>query len=417
MASTRTVRVFMMDGAFITVDLDSSKDFPVGRQGARTPEGGLAFSAAFRVVDQIEKSLRGGRTQGHWYQGFSVRTGKLWRSEKSDLWFIETGTNGLFWENPDYTQLSESEAIDWLVSHGYRKPGAPAEPPAADLEREAAPPREKFEPSTPAQLRLWLVQRAKLWASPATPIVLSAGWGVPNPVWHDLVAAYRHMDRLGIPGAPPPPYQAVSEADSLTMLRRIANELNGGEPEPRPLWANDEAIARERRGIANRTEAIEQLEKTARVTPDRKALAEIFALRDAHRRQIQCHEHWFRMAGIDPAPPASGTEAPADKAVAASERPILLDGPNDAPVVYGRIKLRLTPGQYRVVKALLDAHPDRLSKDQLAIRSETEDPIGMIDRLHAKDEDWKAVLDKPGQAHGGYGIRVGKPRKATPRKR
>ena len=90
--------------------------------------------------------------------------------------------------------------------------------------------------------------------------------------------------------------------------------------------------------------------------------------------------------------------------------PIILDGPDDEPIVRGKTKPRLTPGQYRVVKAMLDAAPDRLSMDQLARRSDTEDPIGMIDRLR-RDRDWAAVLDKPGQAHGGYGIRSPKPRK------
>ena len=90
--------------------------------------------------------------------------------------------------------------------------------------------------------------------------------------------------------------------------------------------------------------------------------------------------------------------------------PIVLDGPDEEPTVLGKVKPRLTHGQYRVVKALLNAHPERLSKDTLASRSDTEDPIGMIDRLRDRDEDWAAVLDKPGQPHGGYGIQ------ATPRK-
>lgn len=111
---------------------------------------------------------------------------------------------------------------------------------AEDIEREAKPSvgetqRADFKPSTAEQLRLWLAGRAKIWDSPAAPIALSFGFGEPNPAWRDLVAAYRHLDRLGIPGAPPPPYQRLSERDSLAMLWRIANELNGGEP--RPPWA------------------------------------------------------------------------------------------------------------------------------------------------------------------------------------
>jgi hypothetical protein len=96
--------------------------------------------------------------------------------------------------------------------------------------------------------------------------------------------------------------------------------------------------------------------------------------------------------------------------------PIALGGPEDRPVVWGIEKKRLTPGQYRVVKLLVDLHPERLSGDQLAIRSNTEKPIGMIDRLR-KDQDWADALDKPGQAHGGYGIRLRRPAKKSGRKR
>jgi hypothetical protein len=40
----------------------------------------------------------------------------------------------------------------------------------------------------------------------------------------------------------------------------------------------------------------------------------------------------------------------------------------------------------------------------------------MIDRLRNQDKDWEAVLDKPGQAHGGYGIRLTPRRKTSRRK-
>jgi hypothetical protein len=109
--------------------------------------------------------------------------------------------------------------------------------------------------------------------------------------------------------------------------------------------------------------------------------------------------------GLEAPPSAEETQAEEDQPSA-----LVLGGPEDEPIVLGQRKPRLTPGQYRVVKAMLDAAPTRLSKDQLARRSETEDPIGMIDRLR-RDQDWAAVLDKPGQAHGGYGLRLNTPRK------
>jgi hypothetical protein len=92
--------------------------------------------------------------------------------------------------------------------------------------------------------------------------------------------------------------------------------------------------------------------------------------------------------------------------------PIVLGGADDDPIVCGRAKERLTPAQYRVVKVLVDDFPERRSGDSLALKSEVGDPIGVIDRL-SRDEEWAALLSKPGKAHGGYGINA-KPQK--PRK-
>jgi hypothetical protein len=108
--------------------------------------------------------------------------------------------------------------------------------------------------------------------------------------------------------------------------------------------------------------------------------------------------------GVEPAtssapPPIVPGDSPLEEVIT------LGDSPFAEPIVLGNRKSRLTPGQYRLVKALLDAHPGRLGKDTLARRAAVEDPVGMIDRLR-KDPDWAAVLDKPGRAHGGYGIRT-----------
>jgi hypothetical protein len=92
------------------------------------------------------------------------------------------------------------------------------------------------------------------------------------------------------------------------------------------------------------------------------------------------------------------------------DQPVILAGPDDAPIVRGKEKEVLTPGQYRVVKVLVEAFPERIRGELLARKSGTEDPVGMIDRL-SRDKDWASVLSKPGKAHGGYGI-VAIPRKA-----
>jgi hypothetical protein len=117
------------------------------------------------------------------------------------------------------------------------------------------------------------------------------------------------------------------------------------------------------------------------------------------------------------APPPAGKGLADSGTKASLKPPIVLNGLDEKPTVWGNEKPRLTPGQYRVVEALIRAHPDRLSKDMLANRSKTDEPIKMIDRLRDKDADWRDALDKPGQAHGGYGIRMTRPRKTTTKAR
>ena len=105
----------------------------------------------------------------------------------------------------------------------------------------------------------------------------------------------------------------------------------------------------------------------------------------------------------------SGPRRDEPQSLAAPTLPIALGGPDDAPIVRGIEKDILTPTEYRVVKAMLDAFPKRLAGDNLARKSEAEDPVGAIDRL-IRDKDWASVLSKAGKPHGGYGI-VSTPRK------
>jgi integrase len=65
------------------------------------------------------------------------------------------------------------------------------------------------------------------------------------------------------------------------------------------------------------------------------------------------------------------------------------------PIVLGRKKKRLTRPGYRVVKALLEAGPDGLSKPQL-LRI-CGDALGVLRRLSKSDSDWKAVIHFPGK--------------------
>jgi len=110
-----------------------------------------------------------------------------------------------------------------------------------------------------------------------------------------------------------------------------------------------------------------------------------------------------------PDPVTPNKAAPPPETPATPGRPIVLGGPDDCPIVRGIEKDILTPTQYRVVKTLLDAFPGRVAGDTLAGKSDTEDPVAVIDRL-SRDKDWASVLSKPGKPHGGYGI-VSTPRK------
>jgi hypothetical protein len=133
------------------------------------------------------------------------------------------------------------------------------------------------------------------------------------------------------------------------------------------------------------------------------------------RRQRACLE-WRKLHHVAEPPPAGADE----RLRVALERmgpgphtpalPITLGEPGEEPIVCGRLKKRLTSGQYRLIKALIDAYPDRIPLDSLARRSNVTDPVGMIDRLR-RDRDWAAVITKPGQAHGGYGLWSPTPKK------
>jgi hypothetical protein len=140
--------------------------------------------------------------------------------------------------------------------------------------------------------------------------------------------------------------------------------------------------------------------------------ANIIAEIRADRSSWWSPEFLKALEALLPSPEASADQRSTG---AARQSAIVLDGQDDDVRVRGKTKPRLTPGQYRVVKALIEAFPDRLALDALAQRSGTSDPVGMIDRLR-RDKDWAEVLDKPGKAHGGYGIRATAPRKTTPRK-
>src|SRR5262249_4389430 len=97
---------------------------------------------------------------------------------------------------------------------------------------------------------------------------------------------------------------------------------------------------------------------------------------------------------VPPIPPAGGADGPR----------VVLHGPGERPTACGPDKVPLTRAQYDTVKALLDAGPAGLSKDQLDHKSGHGDARKILKRLAESDSDWAAVVHFPGKPGGGYRI-------------
>jgi len=103
------------------------------------------------------------------------------------------------------------------------------------------------------------------------------------------------------------------------------------------------------------------------------------------------------------APPSwNGTDAtncPAPEAIAA--RPLVILGePGDNPIVNGKTKKRLLLTQFHVIKALMEAGTNGLSKDELVNKSAHSDAVNILKRPRDSDADWKSVT-QTGEIPGG----------------
>jgi hypothetical protein len=76
--------------------------------------------------------------------------------------------------------------------------------------------------------------------------------------------------------------------------------------------------------------------------------------------------------------------------------PVILGEFCDSPIVLGKEMPRLTWSQYRVVKALLAAGNDGLTKDRLDAESGHTDARKILKRLHDSDPNWAVVIVMPG---------------------
>lgn len=111
------------------------------------------------------------------------------------------------------------------------------------------------------------------------------------------------------------------------------------------------------------------------------------------------------LSASKPEKKARGLSQTAEPVIPADDQRVVLRGLSEGPIVCGKEKAPLTPAQYDVVKALLDAGDRGLSKDELDHKSDRGEARKILKRLADSDEDWKAVIPFPGKAGGRYRIR------------
>ncbi len=119
-----------------------------------------------------------------------------------------------------------------------------------------------------------------------------------------------------------------------------------------------------------------------------------------------------RLAAPEPERGNQTPEAPAAPSEAPADPPVVLNGPDNEVIVWGKQKPPLPPAQYRVVKALVDAYAsgERLSKDQLVIRTRDAQgnelaPLGALRRLR-KNGDRDQAIDMAVIPTRGYSLKA-----------
>jgi integrase len=110
--------------------------------------------------------------------------------------------------------------------------------------------------------------------------------------------------------------------------------------------------------------------------------------------------------GPEPAPqPESKTvsprkglpEAAASEPVAA----VQLGSPDDPAIVFGEQREFKTPGEYKVIKALIDAFPKRLRLQELQARSGVNTARRILETMRNRDPLWRKVITVPGKGYVG----------------
>ena len=87
------------------------------------------------------------------------------------------------------------------------------------------------------------------------------------------------------------------------------------------------------------------------------------------------------------------------------DRPaVILQGPDDPPIVFGKKRPVLNARDYYILKALLDAWPVRLHKAQLERKCRRSEAHKNLAALRKEDRDWKKAILMAGTSGKGYGI-------------
>lgn len=132
---------------------------------------------------------------------------------------------------------------------------------------------------------------------------------------------------------------------------------------------------------------------------------------DTAKKQIDGLEKWIRdkhksgwTAPAKKKPKATPATEPKSDEPASKQPAVVLSGPDQQPLVNGTRKPLLTMAQYDVVKVLLEAGVNGLTKDDLEYKSKHGDARKILKRLAAKDPDWQAVIHFPGSTGKRYRI-------------
>jgi hypothetical protein len=112
----------------------------------------------------------------------------------------------------------------------------------------------------------------------------------------------------------------------------------------------------------------------------------------------------------DSAPPAaksSATGATEGKKAPETQDPrpaVKFEELSKKPLIRGKEQARLSRARYDVVKALLDAWPESLNKDELPVKSVHSDAVNILKNLRKLNADWKSAIELAGTKGAGYRI-------------